>query len=167
MKPRSINRSDVKAEEIDDVARDDFALDSFAPYLLNRITHRMNASLLKALREMKLTVPQWRVLAVLWAKDGRSLNELAVYTVIDQSTLSRTIDRMAAKALVERRTRADDQRFVEVWLTDAGRRAFKRVWPIARAQYAMAIEGLDGKELGAFIATLRKILANVRATPFA
>ena len=93
-----------------------FALDAFIPYLMNRITNRWNRNLAGAMRAAGITTPQWRVLAVLVAGDGRSLTELAVYTVIDQSTLSRTVDRMEEGGLVRRRVRADDGRYTEIHL---------------------------------------------------
>lgn len=144
-----------------------FELDGFVPYLFNRIVNRMNRSLTEALRDADLAVPDWRVLAVLRAGRGRSLGELATYTVIEQSTLSRTIDRMQAAGLVIRQSRPGDGRIVDVRLTEAGRRVFERIWPIAEAQCRAALGGIDGDEAQAFVGTLRKVLANVRETPFA
>lgn len=151
----------------DQVADDDFQLDGFVPYLLNRITNRLNKNLTDALRDANLTVPQWRVLAVLHAGRGRSLNELSTYSVIDQSTLSRTIDRMEEAGLVGRQRRVSDGRVVGVLLTDEGRALFGRIWPIAEEQCLTALQGIDEDEARAFVRTLRRILENVRETPFA
>ncbi len=145
----------------------EFELDGFVPYLFNRIVNRMNRNLTEALREADLTVPEWRVLAVLQAGRGHSLGELATYTVIEQSTLSRTVDRMQAAGLVRRQSRPGDGRIVDVQLTEAGRRVFARIWPIAEAQCRAAMRDVGEDEARAFVGTLRKILANVRETPFA
>lgn len=145
----------------------DFELDGFVPYLFNRIVNRMNRNLTEALRAAGLTVPDWRVLAVLRAGRGHSLGELATYTVIEQSTLSRIIDRLQAAGLVVRRSRPGDGRIVDVALTGAGRRLFERIWPIAEAQCRTALRGIGEDEARAFVGTLRKMLANVRETPFA
>lgn len=143
-----------------------FVLDQFVPYFLNRITNRLNKDLTDALRGIGLSVPQWRVISVLTVKDGRTLSELSVYTITDQSTLSRVIDRMEAAGLVKRKPRADDGRFVEVWLTKQGAARFDTIWPVAARQYRNAVQGIDGAELDAFIATLHKILANIRRSSF-
>lgn len=143
-----------------------FVLDQFVPYFLNRITNRLNKDLTDALRAIGLSVPQWRVISVLTVKDGRSLSELAVYTIIDQSTLSRVIDRMEAADLVKRKPRADDGRFIEVWLTRQGAALFDVIWPVAAQQYRNAVHGIDADELDAFIDTLHKILANIRRSSF-
>lgn len=151
----------------DQVADDDFQLDGFVPYLLNRITNRLNKNLTDALRAVDLTVPQWRVLGVLQAGRGGSLNEISTYAVIDQSTLSRTIDRMEEAGLVGRRRRVSDGRVVGVLLTEKGQDLFARIWPIAEEQYLNAMQGIDEEEARAFVRTLRRILENVRETPFA
>ncbi len=151
----------------DQVADDDFQLDGFVPYLLNRITNRLNKNLTDALRAVDLTVPQWRVLGVLHAGRGGSLNEISTYAVIDQSTLSRTIDRMEEAGLVGRRRRVSDGRVVGVLLTEKGQDLFARIWPIAEEQYLNAMQGIDEEEARAFVRTLRRILENVRETPFA
>ena len=62
-------------------------LQQFAPYLMNRIMGRYNATLRDDFRKQGLTIPQVRTLAVLSVTDGVTVNDLSVYTVIEQSTL--------------------------------------------------------------------------------
>ncbi|MEO1104227.1 MAG: MarR family transcriptional regulator, partial [Pseudomonadota bacterium] len=95
----------------------DIGLDQFAPYLINRISARYSVDMAAALRARGLTTPQMRALAVLAVHPGLTVNELAVYAVMEQSTMSRTLDAMAESGLVERRVRADDGRVREVMLT--------------------------------------------------
>jgi len=140
----------------------DFDLDGFVPYLLNRLANRLNRDLLDALREIGLGTSEWRVLAVLRVRQGLSLTDLAVLTISQQSTLSRVVDRMIASGLVERRRHSVDARVAEVFLTAAGRAAFARVWPVARAQYERAVRGIPRAEVAAFTHTLRRMLYNVR-----
>jgi DNA-binding MarR family transcriptional regulator len=144
----------------------DFVLDEFVPYYFNRITNRLNKELADALRTIDMTISQWRVVAVLKERDGQTLTELSVYTITDQSTLSRAVDRMEESGLVEKRPRPDDGRFVEIFLTPHGTEMFHKIWPVAAAQYREAIAGIEQAELDAFVGTLRKILENIRRTPF-
>lgn len=141
-------------------------LDDFAPYLLNRIVNRINTNLGEALKDAGITVPIYRVLAVLEAGDGRSVNELAVYTVTEQSTLSKILARMEAQGLVERRANRQDGRVVEIWITDTGRSAYERIVPIALSHYEQAMSGLGPEERGRLVETLHRILENVRNSPF-
>lgn len=144
----------------------DLSLDDFLPYLLNRISSRLNIDLAEDLREIGVTPQYWRVLAVLHVADGRSIGELSVYTITEQSTLSRIVDRMAEAGLVERRASPEDARVAEVHLTAAGRETFDRILPVAIGHYRRATAGLDESEHRQLVDTLHKVLDNIRATPY-
>jgi len=141
-------------------------LDDFLPYLLNRIVNRLNMTLAEDLKAIGVTVPEYRVLAVLMARDGRSVNELSVYTVIEQSTLSKLLLRMDSSGLVARQSDASDGRVVNVYITDEGRAVFAKVLPLALEHYRTAIAGLDEAERASLVRTLHRVLDNVRVSPF-
>ena len=63
-----------------------------------------------------------RTLAVLSIMHGVTVNELSVYTVTEQSTMSRTLDALEAQGLVRREPGEADSRVREVYLTDEGPR---------------------------------------------
>src|SRR5690606_14482796 len=103
-------------------------LDEFAPHLIARVINGMNFRLLKRLRLLHMSVPHYRVLQILSAHDGSTLSEIAQACVVKQSTLSRVIDQMEEGKLVERRISPRDTRFVQVFLTEHGRRRFNEAW---------------------------------------
>jgi len=144
----------------------DLILDEFLPYLFNRITNRLNQDLLLDLRPLRVSVPRWRVLAVLHAREGRRMGDLSAYTVIEQSSLSRVIDQMERDNLVVRRHHEDDNRIIEVYLTDEGRAMFDQIYPLAFAHYQRAIRGLSDTERETLVTLLHKILANTRKRPY-
>ena len=144
----------------------EIGLSNFAPYLMNRIMGRYNADLQGALRETELTVVKMRALAVLAVVPGLTINELAVYAVTEQSTMSRTLEALETSGFVRRSERASDGRVREVFLTDAGRAEFDRVWPVMWASYRRMLTGIDEAELSQFVTTLQRILKNVRHNEF-
>ena len=121
-------------------------LDDFLPYLFNRITNRLNQDLLADLRPLRVSVPRWRVLAVLQTLGPRRMGALSAYTVIEQSSLSRVVDQMERDGLVVRRYHPDDSRVIEVHLTDEGSAMFARIYPLAQRHYERAIKGLSRSE---------------------
>ena len=137
-------------------------LQQFAPYLLNRIMGRYNANLREDLRRHGLTIPQVRTLAVLSVMDGVPVNDLSVYTVIEQSTLSRTLDALEKQGLVRREQGETDSRVRKVFLTDDGRTEFSRAWPFMHDEFETMFDGIDDAEYAALIATLHKMLKNIR-----
>jgi DNA-binding MarR family transcriptional regulator len=141
---------------------EEIGLANFAPYLMNRIMGRYNASMRDEMAGLGLTTPKMRALAVLSVVEGPLIRELAVYAVVEQSTLSRALEQLAAEGLIRREPDAEDSRGTRVFLTEAGREAFDRLWPHMAAAYARMFRGIPAPERRAFVGTLQKMLANIR-----
>jgi len=144
----------------------EIGLGNFAPYLMNRIMGRYNASLRADLSGLGLTTPKMRALAVLSVIDAPLIRELAVYAVVEQSTLSRALDQLAGEGLIQRETDAGDSRATRVHITAAGRAAFEAMWPQMAVAYARMFQGIPEDEHRAFVATLQKMLGNIRKHDF-
>ena len=144
----------------------EMGLENFAPYLMNRIMGRYNASLSSEMADLGLTTPQMRSLAVLSVIDGILIRELAVYAVVQQSTLSRALDALAGAGLIRRETDGKDSRATRVFLTESGREANDRLWPHMSASYEAMFQGIDEKQQRAFVATLQTMLRNIRKHDF-
>ena len=144
----------------------EIGLGNFAPYLMNRIMGRYNASLRADLAGLGLTTPKMRALAVLSVIDAPLIRDLAVYAVVEQSTLSRALDQLAGEGLIQRETDAGDSRAIRVHITEAGRAAFEAMWPQMAASYARMFQGIPEDERRAFVATLQKMLGNIRKHDF-
>lgn len=140
----------------------DIGLSNFAPYLMNRIMGRYNACLREDMADLGLSTPKMRALAVLSVIDGPLIRDLAVYAVVEQSTLSRALDQLAAENLIRREPDSDDSRATRVFLTDTGRAAFETLWPRMAAVYARMFGAIPEDERRAFVGTLQKMLANIR-----
>lgn len=148
------------------VGLDEIGLANYAPYLMNRIMGRYNAGLRDKMASLGLTTPKMRALAVLSVIDGPLIGELAVYTVVEQSTLSRALDQLDSDCLVRRAADTSDSRAVRVFITDAGRRVFDTLWPTMAESYAQMFHGIDDDARCAFLATLAKMLGNIRKHDF-
>lgn len=140
----------------------EIGLSQFAPYLMNRIMGRYNASLRADLAALGITTPKMRTLGVLSVMDGLQVGRLAEYAVIEQSTLSRALDSLEAAGLVRRSADATDSRAIRVHITQSGRATFDRLWPAMAGAHARMFAGIDRDEQAAFIGTLTKILGNIR-----
>ena len=148
------------------IALGEIGLQQFAPYLMNRVMGRYNTNLREGLRSRDLTTPQMRALAVMAVADGLTVNELAVYTVTEQSTMSRTLDAMEAQGLLRRETLEADNRVRRIHLTPAGRALFDEVWPVMWQAFRSLFRDVDDAEYAAFVAVLQKMLRNVREHDF-
>ncbi|MHC1550287.1 MarR family winged helix-turn-helix transcriptional regulator [Phyllobacterium sp. K27] len=152
--------------ELDGPRLGEIGLQQFAPYLMNRIMGRYNASLRDDLAKLGLTIPKMRALAILSVVDGLLISQLAVYAVVEHSTLSRGLDALEAEKLVRRNPDPDDSRATRVTITELGRATFEKLWPTMRKSYETMFAGIDPEEQAAFVATLQKLLINVRKHDF-
>lgn len=140
----------------------EIGLTNYAPYLMNRIMGRYNASLRERMAQLGLSTPKMRALAVLSVIDGPLIRELAIYAVVEQSTLSRALDQLQADGLTRREADAGDSRATRVFITEAGRAAFETLWPHMAAAQDRMFRGIPEAEKRAFVGTLQKMLTNIR-----
>lgn len=141
---------------------DEIGLESFAPYLMNRIMGRYNESLQQEMLALGLTTAKMRALATLAVRDGLRIQDLAIYAVVQQSTLSRALDGLEADGLIARSPCPEDNRATLVHLCAEGRAAYDRLWPHMAESYARMFTGISPKERAAFTETLQKMLRNIR-----
>jgi DNA-binding MarR family transcriptional regulator len=140
----------------------EIGLSNYAPYLMNRIMGRYNASLRDEMAGLGLTTPKMRALAVLSVIEGPLIRELAVFAVVEASTLSRALDQLAAEGLIRRETDPADSRATRVFITAAGRATFETLWPRMAEAHARMFRGIAEDERRAFVGTLQKMLTNIR-----
>lgn len=73
------------------------------------------------LKPLGLTYTQYIVFLVLWEKDGVSVTEIGEKLMLDNGTLSPLLKKMEQAGYLERRRCRDDDRVVEITLTESGR----------------------------------------------
>ncbi|MBS1176136.1 MAG: MarR family transcriptional regulator [Proteobacteria bacterium] len=89
-------------------------------YLLNQVVISMRRQIEQAMTAHDLTAAQWYPLWKLKRDGPGTAQELARDMDIDAGAMTRLIDRLAAKGLVERLRSATDRRVVKLMLTPAG-----------------------------------------------
>lgn len=89
------------------------------------------------------------------------MTALAETTAIDRTTLTRSVARMRAKKLVERKRDEIDRRATRLRLSARGRALYERALPIALRQNELAVAGMSAGEITAFRAQLWRIINNL------
>jgi DNA-binding MarR family transcriptional regulator len=143
------------------VTRQEFPLDDHIFYLFTQIFGRRNRDLAEKLKPFRITVPKWRVLAVLNERPNCTMNRLAGLTTVDRTTLTRTVDNMVAQGLVARRADPKDGRSVRLQLTAKGVDAFRLVLPSVLEQNERAVRDLDQAELAMLRGVLHRMVRNL------
>jgi DNA-binding MarR family transcriptional regulator len=138
------------------------ALADFLPYLLNRAGVKIGLSFARDIAAMNVTLPMWRVMAVLWEKDDQRLGELADLTSIDISTLSRLLVTLQRRQFVVRRRSGQDARALSVSLTPRGREITERIIPVALHYEDVALRGLDAGDVKKLKRMLVQLFSNIQ-----
>lgn len=96
-------------------------LDNQLCFALYAATRAMTRTYRERLEPLGLTYPQYLVLLVLWEADGLTVSALGTRLMLDSGTLTPLVKRLETAGLVVKHRRTEDEREVEVWLSDKGR----------------------------------------------
>jgi len=110
---------------------------------------------------LDLTRAQWRVLAQLRRREGINQRALAEILEIENITLTRHIDRLEAKGLLERRADPHDRRARTLHLKPKTRSILGKMRALSEATRAEALAGISEREAEQLLDTLLKIKANM------
>jgi DNA-binding MarR family transcriptional regulator len=95
-------------------------MQSYLSYSL-ALTHRkVNTSLTIRLKALGVQVEAWRVMELLSTQNELTMGELAKLALMNPPTLSKLVDRMVGDGIVHRLVGNNDQRQVNLVLTDLG-----------------------------------------------
>ncbi|WP_136052680.1 MarR family winged helix-turn-helix transcriptional regulator [Microbacterium sp. K36] len=99
------------------------------------------------LEPLGLTHPQYLVMLALWERSPRTLNDLAADLALEPATASPLVKRLEADGLVTRQRSSEDERRLEITLTDAGAALRTRAVDVPRQ--VMAAVGMGIGEIAA------------------
>lgn len=99
------------------------------------------------LEPLGLTHPQYLVMLALWERDPRTLNDLAAELALEPATASPLVKRLETEGLIARLRSSEDERRLDITLTDAGRALRGRAVDVP--QQVMAAVGMNVGEISA------------------
>lgn len=73
------------------------------------------------LDELDITYPQYLVMMILWEHDGLPVNSIGEKLYLDSGTLTPLLKRLEAKGFISRKRKKEDERVVEVFITESGK----------------------------------------------
>lgn len=123
-------------------------LDAYLPYKLSVTSNKVSAIIAKAYEtRFGLSIPQWRLLAVLNEESPLSQLELVNRTFMDKVMVSRTVSSLIARGLIERRTHSSDKRLQALSLTQDGQAVVDEIIPIAKELEAKILAHFSKEEI--------------------
>ena len=142
---------------------DNFKFDDSIGFLVNRAAIRLKNELWQAFKAngFDITPEQWAVLNCLWEEDGQTQTEIAERILKDKTNLTRMLDVMERKEVVERRPHEKDRRSYRIYLTPKGRALKGKLIPIAMEINEASVQGLGVKEKKTFMRFINLINKNL------
>lgn len=141
---------------------DGFSLSAFLPYRLSVTTNRISRAFAERYSaRFGLSIPEWRVLAVLGSFAPLSSNEVCERTAMDKAKVSRAVAQLARKGLLDRAAHPQDQRLLRLSLSSRGRATFEAVVPIAEQLEAELTAELTAEERAVLDRCLERLAAAV------
>lgn len=138
---------------------DDLILEKFMPYRLVRLSSTVSTTIARAYdKEFKLSIPEWRVIAILGRFPGLSAVEVAEQTFLDKVAVSRAVTKLIKNGRIDRQFADADRRRSILNLSEKGREVHDGVAKLALKFEEQLLESLDNAEIEQFNAVMDKLL---------
>ena len=130
--------------------------------VLDRTTRLLKQHYLRAFRQegIDISTEQWVLLDRLYTSGDASQTELANGTYKDAPTVSRIVDKLAKKKLVERRRFPNDRRRYLVCITRNGKEIHDRITPYVQRLRQQTWDGLTEDDYNRLQGILQHIRGN-------
>jgi len=144
----------------DTMSIDQMHLERFVPYRLSVLTNVVSMSIARAYeRQFGLSIPEWRIMAVLARYPDLSAGEVAERTAMDKVAVSRAVQGLIADRRLKRSYDKHDRRRSVLRLSSSGQAVYTKVAPLTLQYEQQLLDALDPAERRGLDLLLTKLLA--------
>jgi len=138
-------------------------LEDFLPYRLSILSNRVSRAIAaRYAKAFDLTIPEWRIIAVLGRTPGLTAKDIAEATEMDKVAVSRAVARLTASRRVAAAYDPGDARRQLLSLTREGESVHARIAPIALASERRLLSSLSVRERAELDTLLYRLLEAAR-----
>ncbi|HEY3949182.1 MarR family transcriptional regulator [Phenylobacterium sp.] len=116
-------------------------------YLVFQTARQRDLQFDRILKPAGLTVALWRSLAIIRRLDGCTMSQLARYSTVERTTLSRAVDQLVMRGFIQRSVPGHDRRQVILALTDLGEETYIRAVAILKEFNAGLLADVEHERL--------------------
>jgi DNA-binding MarR family transcriptional regulator len=133
-------------------------LQEYLPYRLSVAANAVSRLIARAYEDQfGLTIPQWRVMAVLGDVGALTQQSLCGRTLMDKVTVMRAAQGLTRRRLVKRQPNAEDGRSHRLDLSSSGYALYCKVIPLAREYESQLLVGLKATDVALLHRLLRQL----------
>jgi DNA-binding MarR family transcriptional regulator len=138
-------------------------LEDFLPYRLSILSNRVSRAIAARYADaFNLTIPEWRIIAVLGRRPGLTAKEIAEATEMDKVAVSRAVARLVEARRVRAVADRDDARRQILSLTAQGEDLHARIAPLALESEQRLLAALDTRERQQLDALIDRLLTTAK-----
>ncbi len=142
---------------------DDLKLEDFLPYRLAVLSNTVSTTVAKAYdRRFSVSIPEWRVIAVVGRFPGLSAIEVAERTLMDKVAVSRAVTKLIKNGRLDRKFADSDRRRSILNLSDAGKQLHDEIAQLALQFERDLIQGFTEEEMQQLNSMMERLLARAR-----
>lgn len=135
-------------------------LEGFLPYRLAILSHSVSHSIASIYESrFGVSIPEWRVIAIVGRFPDLSAVEVAERTVMDKVAVSRAVTKLIKSGCIDRQFADADRRRSILNLTSKGREVHDEIAPLALQMEADLLEDLNDDEIAMLDRVIDKLYA--------
>ena len=138
-------------------------LEKFLPYQLSVLSNTISGAIAETYSSRYgLSIPEWRVLAVLGRFPGSSAGEVAKKTAMDKVAVSRAVSRLLEAGRIEREFADADRRRSILRMSASGVEIYERIAPVLLQYEAELLAGLSATDRRHLDRILARLVSRAR-----
>jgi DNA-binding MarR family transcriptional regulator len=144
--------------------KDELILEEFLPYRLSVTSHTVSTNIARVYeKRFGVSIPEWRVIAILGRYPGLSAVEVADRTLMDKVAVSRAVTRLIKSGRIDRQFADADRRRSILNLSDEGRRVHNEIAPLALQFERELLQDVSEADLRTFNKILDQFLEKAKS----
>ena len=139
---------------------DELRLEDFLPYRLAVLSNTVSTTVARAYdKRFSVSIPEWRVIAVLGRFPGLSAVEVAERTLMDKVAVSRAVTKLIKNGRIDRKFADTDKRRSILNLSDDGKQLHDEIAELALQFERDLLQGFEDAEIDNLNNIMERLLA--------
>jgi len=142
---------------------DELILEDFLPYRLSITSHTVSTNIARVYeKRFGVSIPDWRVIAVLGRYPGLSAVEVADRTLMDKVAVSRAVTKLIKNGRIDREFADADRRRSILNLSEEGKKVHNEIAPLALEFEQQLVQNISEDDYETFNSILEQLLDKAR-----
>jgi DNA-binding MarR family transcriptional regulator len=143
--------------------KDELILEDFLPYRLSITSHTVSTNIARVYeKRFGVSIPEWRVIAVLGRFPGLSAVEVADRTLMDKVAVSRAVTKLIKTGRIDREFADADRRRSILNLSEEGKKVHNEIAPLALEFEQQLVQNISAEDYEKFNSILEQLLDRAR-----